>query len=287
MSPTFFISYRRDDASAEASRISRSVRDAFGEDQVFMDISGIEAGDRWPDELAIALREAQILIAVIGPNWLRLGDEYGIRRIDQPDDWVKAEIESFLSSGKWIVPVCVSGAPQFPGSALPAAIRDLASLQHLEIRRDYWDHDIKLLTSVLESHRKTTQVTYVSTSDSPYPKPPPEVPDPLSTEKIAEALNGSLSRWSWVASRAPGLPSGTREELSRAFVFKTFRDAVNFMAEVAPGCDIWMHHPRWENIFRTVFVNLSTWDIGSRISDRDIKLARYFDQAYTDYTLRQ
>ena len=55
------------------------------------------------------------------------------------------------------------------------------------------------------------------------------------------------------------------------------------MNEVAPGCDIAIHHPRWENIWKTVKVYLTTWDIGHRISDRDIQLARYLDQAYSDF----
>ena len=55
------------------------------------------------------------------------------------------------------------------------------------------------------------------------------------------------------------------------------------MAQVAPGCDIAMHHPRWENIWKTIRVYLTTWDIKHRISDRDIQLARYFDRAYAEF----
>lgn len=55
------------------------------------------------------------------------------------------------------------------------------------------------------------------------------------------------------------------------------------MTQVAQGCDIAMHHPRWENIWKTVRVYLTTWDIGHRISDRDIQLARYFDRAYVEF----
>ena len=55
------------------------------------------------------------------------------------------------------------------------------------------------------------------------------------------------------------------------------------MNEVAPGCDIAIHHPRWENLWRSLRVWLTTWDIGHRISDRDIQLAKYFDKAYADF----
>jgi pterin-4a-carbinolamine dehydratase len=52
---------------------------------------------------------------------------------------------------------------------------------------------------------------------------------------------------------------------------------------LAPGCDIAMHHPRWENVWKTLKVYLTTWDIGHRISDRDLQLARYFDRAYEEF----
>ncbi|SPL92528.1 PASTA [[Actinomadura] parvosata subsp. kistnae] len=86
-----------------------------------------------------------------------------------------------------------------------------------------------------------------------------------------------------VESALPQDPSRTRVELYREYRFKTFRDAIAFMNEVAPGCDIAIHHPRWENVWRHVRVFLTTWDIGHRISDRDVQLAKYFDSAYQDF----
>jgi len=55
------------------------------------------------------------------------------------------------------------------------------------------------------------------------------------------------------------------------------------MYEVAPGCDIAVHHPRWENIWKSLRVYLTTWDIGQRLTDRDIQLAKYLDAAFNDF----
>ena len=46
------------------------------------------------------------------------------------------------------------------------------------------------------------------------------------------------------------------------------------------------HHPRWENIWRTVTVWLTTWDIGSQPSVLDIELAGYLDQLFKPYDPR-
>jgi len=216
-----------------------------------------------------------------------LGDAYGTRRIDEPDDWVRREIEEFLQAKKKIIPVYVRGSRPFPVEKVPSSITEFARTQRLELRRDYWDRDIQLLLSLLKSLQVSRTSSLSGAADDIYPKPPPEVPDPLSEEKIETALNGSLRQWAWVASKAQGLSGMPREELRRVYRFESFRDAISFIAEVAPGCDMAIHHPRWENVFRTVFVNLSTWDIGHRISDRDIQLAKYFDRAYKDFLARQ
>ncbi len=58
------------------------------------------------------------------------------------------------------------------------------------------------------------------------------------------------------------------------------------MSLVVPGCITIWHHPRWENVWRTLNVYLTTWDIGQRISDRDIVLALYLDRAFSDFSGR-
>jgi pterin-4a-carbinolamine dehydratase len=100
---------------------------------------------------------------------------------------------------------------------------------------------------------------------------------------LKKTLENELVRWQLVESALPEDPQKTRVELYREFKFKSFQSAIGFMAQVAPGCDIAMHHPRWENIWKTVRVFLTTWDIGHRVSDRDVVLARYFDRAYSEF----
>jgi pterin-4a-carbinolamine dehydratase len=120
-------------------------------------------------------------------------------------------------------------------------------------------------------------------ASSMYPSPPPEVPDPITEEKLQIALDNSLLRWKKVITPLPDAPDKNRIELFREYKFKTFIDAVNFMYETAPVCDQALHHPRWENIWKTVSVYLTTWDIGHRISDRDIQLAKFLDHAFANF----
>ena len=123
----------------------------------------------------------------------------------------------------------------------------------------------------------------VKRAASMYPSPPPEVPDPITEEKLQIALDNSLLRWKKVVTLLPEDPGNKRIEIFREYKFKTFIDAINFMHQTAPVCDQALHHPRWENIWKTINVYLTTWDIGHRISDRDIQLAKFLDHAFANF----
>ncbi|MBT9311082.1 4a-hydroxytetrahydrobiopterin dehydratase [Leptothoe kymatousa] len=284
MSEQIFISYRRADSTSEAGRLYSSITKELQGGTVFMDTAAIDVGTEWAQELEDALTAAQIVLVVIGPDWLRISDEWGMRRIDQPQDWVRREIERALTTDKKLLPVLVKGAKLPPVDKLPESIRDLVQWQAVDIRDAYWDHDIQLVLQQLRMEVETTQADRGEMGDSQvYPTPPPEKPDPLSEEKISIALGASLASWKIVSSPLPQDLTKVRTELCRSYRFKSFSDAIGFMHQVAPGCDIAMHHPRWENLWRTLNVYLTTWDIGHAISDRDIQLAKYLDHAYGEF----
>jgi pterin-4a-carbinolamine dehydratase len=283
MQPSIFVSYRREDSAAEAGRLRTSLLRQFGGEAVFMDTSSIQAGAEWPSSISSALESARVVLVILGPEWLRISDEWGERRIDQENDWVRKEIEQALALNKEIIPVLVNEAQMPPAEKLPLSISPLPIKQEIEVRTAYWDHDIKLVESRLESLAETPPA---QDSAGTYPIPPPEKPDPISDDGLKIALEGSLSQWEKQVSRIDDTSDAVRTELFREYKFATFRDAIRFMNEVAPGCDIAMHHPRWENIWKTLRVYLTTWDIGHQISDRDIQLAKYFDKAYSEFVGR-
>ncbi len=271
-----FLSYRREDGAAEAWLLQAKLSDQLGEAAVFLDTSSIVPGTVWPDRLQQALDGASAVIVVIGPNWISASDEWSRRRIDLDGDWVRLEIERALGSDKPVLPVLVRGAAMPPADSLPLSIATLVQRQAVELRNA---HDIEIIVS----HLKALSGRPDFTPDAGlYPTPAPELPDALSEERTNAALRGTLRQWS-VQERQPeeGL---VHVGLYREYRFRTFRDAVSFMNETAPGCDIAIHHPVWENVWRTVRVFLTTWDIGHRISDRDVQLAKYLDRAYEEFT---
>ena len=281
MLPEVFINYRRDDSIAEAGRINTALEHELGRDKVFFDTCSIELGQVWPKSIEETLRLAKVVIAVIGNGWLKISDDWGRRRIDQENDWVRKELEFAIANEKYIIPVLVSGAllPPSP-ELLPQSISALLTRQAIDIRSQYWDHDMLLLSQKIKEivGNKKGRPKY-------YPGMPAlDYPEPIEEEKLEKILRQILCEWTIVNSLEPQGPSRIRQELHRTYEFKGFKEAIDFMNQVAQGCDMFEHHPRWENIWNKINVYLSTWGKGYRVTDRDIRLARYLDKSYRSFS---
>jgi len=69
-----------------------------------------------------------------------------------------------------------------------------------------------------------------------------------------------------------------RDAIVKSFKFKNFNQAFGFMSRVAMEAERINHHPEWFNVYSRVDVTLTTHDCGG-LSDRDVALARFMDQA--------
>jgi pterin-4a-carbinolamine dehydratase len=286
MAHRIFINYRRLDAAADAGRLLTTLQHELTGATPFLDTSSIAPGAQWPEEIRLSLKSARTVMVLIGPDWLRAGvDTFGQRPIDSSTDWVRLEIETALREHKHIVPVLLRGAVMPPAEVLPDSVRGLTEIQAVEIRSPYWDHDVKLLLQQLQHSPGANHVD--DERFDPYPVPPShDFAVAVSDLQLVAALDGPLRGWQVCSSPLPENETKLRIELFREYKFEEFQDVIAFMAMVAPGCDIANHHPRWENIWRTLRVYLTTWNIGHNISDRDIQLAKYFDSSYSNFSRR-
>jgi hypothetical protein len=65
-----FLSYRRDDSQGEALHLFEDLRKHFGQDQVFMDVTGIDPGRDFRKAIDGAVGTCEVLIVMIGKKWL-------------------------------------------------------------------------------------------------------------------------------------------------------------------------------------------------------------------------
>jgi len=246
-------------------------------------------GVAWPNEVRERCGTADLMLAVIGPNWLEARDQYARRRIDQSDDWVRQEIELALAGDKVLIPVIFGQSRMLPREALPESIADLADRRGVLVR-DEFPNDLQPVLREIELHLPETNFRNVRSDIGgdrrklPYPDPPlPIKPAPMTEGDIDIALHELLEDWEVIAGPLPENSGRLRIELYKEFIFHHFLDALKFMAEIADFADKANHHPRWENIYNTLRVSLTTWDIGHRISHLDVQLAQFFDRTYRNY----
>ncbi len=149
--PSIFISYRIDDSLTEAGRLHQSLEAKLGAKQVFYDKICLEAGMKWDEVLEEKVGAAQIVLLLYkeGKKWLGV-DDFGQRRIDKADDWVRREVLTGLSQGKTVIPVLINEAKLPPEGALPESLRPLLKCQSRPIRLAYWDDDLAALVVRLQ-----------------------------------------------------------------------------------------------------------------------------------------
>lgn len=187
-----FINYRRDDSAPQAKLLADAVQNALSSDAVFMDTESIDLGSTWPDRIRIALEKSRFVVVVIGTEWLRAGmNEWGQRRIDNPADWVRLEIAAALAdTRKTVIPVLVDKANMPPPDVLPECVAQIASRQAVEIRRDYWDHDVKLLITKIAGQKDGNPIARTPLIDSFWDNLSPSLQDAIMLAANAARREG-------------------------------------------------------------------------------------------------
>ena len=206
-----FISYRREFDAGWAGRLATDLTQAFAERRVFHDIASIEIGEDFVDAMRRSLSACAVVVVVMGPRWLGTQDEQGRRRLDDPDDYVRLELEeSMKRDGLRVVPVLVGGALMPRSAELPESLRLFARRNAAEIADKRWNHDVAQLVAALR------KIPALASSDAPATKAAAAIAVPAEP----------------VARRAPALEPVARNASPPAVPVvppgSVFRDGDNF-----------------------------------------------------------
>ncbi|HSE81868.1 MAG TPA: TIR domain-containing protein [Gaiellaceae bacterium] len=145
-----FISYRREDSAYPAGWLFDRLAERFGAERIFKDVDSIELGDDFVEEIEEAVGQTDVLLALIGGKWLTVADEQGSRRLDDPEDFVRLEIEAALRRSVRVIPILVEGASMPSEEQLPPSLTPLARRQALELSPARFSSDTSRLLAVLE-----------------------------------------------------------------------------------------------------------------------------------------
>ena len=151
MASSVFISYRREETAPQAGRLYDALTHRFGEERVFMDIDSIGLGLDFMKVIDDAVSSCQVLLAVIGERWADHTDAAGARRLDDPQDFNRLEIEMALERDIRVVPVLVNGAALPSPEQLPDSLAPLSRRQALPLTDATFRIDTTRLVEQLEA----------------------------------------------------------------------------------------------------------------------------------------
>jgi TIR domain len=223
-----FLSYRREGTSAHAGRLHdfliSGVDDqlGFSDEQIFMDIDTIQPGDDFRKVVAEAVASCDVFLAVIGKHWTDVKDGHGRRRLDNPADYVRLEIEAALEREIPVIPVLVDNAQLPTGTELPESISALVFRNAVELTDRRWRYDVGQL---LFSLRRREEAVLGHAEPKRPPRSPeasvqaPPIAFPAKTDsrRLRADVDEAAFEHEW-AERAPGFNAKQgRDHFKREF----------------------------------------------------------------------
>lgn len=209
-----FLNYRRQDSEPILARLLDTLGRELLPGQVFADTE-ITPGDNWRERLRLEVGQCSLFFCLIGKRWFSIRGLGERRRLDEPEDWVRFELEMALErverDGFRLIPILLDGARMPRSEELPESIRRLAGLQAITLRLRDWQADMNGLLEVLQS----AGFQFFAKAEAQLP-PAPEGLPPTSATRRAEA---STSRPHGVtSSRTQREGSGIRRPFYAVFL---------------------------------------------------------------------
>ena len=156
-----FICYRREDTRWQVPRLYGAlITERF---QVFRDLDSIQAGEDFVAKIKTAAESSAVLLALIGDKWLTITDADKRRRIDDPKDYLRQEIEAALAGNVTIIPILVDEAKMPRAKDLPDSLAELASRNGLYFRLDSLESD---LSRIVDAVDKILAMQWITLYDS-------------------------------------------------------------------------------------------------------------------------
>jgi uncharacterized membrane protein YhaH (DUF805 family) len=150
MEGCIFINYRRQLSGSAAGRLTDRLFQHFDRERLFIDVDGIEPGVDFIKELDDQLARCGAFIAVIGPGWTDLKNTKGQRRLDQPNDHVRVEIEAALKRDIRVIPVLVDGASMPAVEELPDSLKPLSRRNAVTLSNHRFGSEVDELARALQ-----------------------------------------------------------------------------------------------------------------------------------------
>lgn len=162
-----FISYRRKDAAREIGRIRDKLKKEFGDENVFRDLVDIPPGVDFRTILEKETNTCDVMLVIIGPAWASITDSNGNKRLFEPGDFTRIEVETGLkrleAKTAIVIPVFVMDAMMPSSTDLPESLCQLTFQNGISIHDDpYFDFDMDRLITTIKGSEIFARVSPVT-----------------------------------------------------------------------------------------------------------------------------
>jgi hypothetical protein len=147
----------------------------------------------------------------------------GRRRLDNPDDYVRFEVQTALERGVRVIPVLVDGARPLRQQQLPAELQKLALLNALELSYGRYEYDADRLVSLLQrllaaapgTGRQSSPAANVEAFTDPHDVPADGNALWTDAERAAQSITDDYRKASALASIAGALAATDPDRTAR------------------------------------------------------------------------
>jgi hypothetical protein len=161
---TIFINYRKDDSNWNALALYNELQKYFDKSRIFKDFNAIQPGDDFVLSIENALSRCDVLLVVMGRQWLNVKNSNSIRRLDDPNDYVRIEIATALERGIQVIPVLFDNTPIPSTQQLPDNLKALSRRQAIEINPNGFEDDVRRLAIAIKKVLGEDETTPPSTN---------------------------------------------------------------------------------------------------------------------------
>ena len=139
MTRAIFISYRREDAAADATALYQALEGEFGRTQLFKDVLDVDLGDHWEKRIAATLADASVVLLVVNRRW-------------KLSPAVEFELRQALRYELVVVPVLVDDAGiSLLSESLPSDLQRITKLNAARVGYESWVRDLEPLFDMIRS----------------------------------------------------------------------------------------------------------------------------------------
>lgn len=191
MTGNIFINYRRSGDWSYARLLHGELLKKYDRARIFIDVDSIAPGEDFVRLLNQKVAQSDVFLTVIGPKWLDARDEDDKRRLEDPRDFVRIEIEQALRTGVRVIPLLVDGARMPDARALPESMRELCNRNAIRLSQDTFNVDAQQLIATIDKALADIAERRQGAAD--------EKPGALTPEQIATAQE--LANWQFIEKR--------------------------------------------------------------------------------------